>query len=79
MPPLRSIPAAKPVKTERTHEENQERFVSFSATASKLASNVLSELTSLPLVAVTAVSKPESSQPAVLPRSTRDAQADLSV
>ncbi|KAH0291274.1 hypothetical protein M436DRAFT_56418 [Aureobasidium namibiae CBS 147.97] len=25
MPPLRSIPAAKPVKTERTHEENQER------------------------------------------------------
>jgi hypothetical protein len=27
MPPLRSIPAAKPVKTERTHEENQERFV----------------------------------------------------
>lgn len=27
MPPLRTIPAAKPVKTERTHEENQERFV----------------------------------------------------
>ncbi|TIA45763.1 hypothetical protein D6C79_05480 [Aureobasidium pullulans] len=25
MPPLRTIPAAKPVKTERTHEENQER------------------------------------------------------
>ncbi|KAG9542001.1 hypothetical protein KCU79_g18282, partial [Aureobasidium melanogenum] len=25
MPPLRSVPAAKPVKTERTHEENQER------------------------------------------------------
>lgn len=31
MPPLRSIPAAKPVKTERTHEENQERFVMPSA------------------------------------------------
>ncbi|GAB7356160.1 hypothetical protein MBLNU459_g6752t1 [Dothideomycetes sp. NU459] len=25
MPPMRTMPAAKPVKTERTHEENQER------------------------------------------------------
>ncbi|KAF1352339.1 hypothetical protein BDV97DRAFT_397371 [Delphinella strobiligena] len=25
MPPLRNLPAAKPLKTERTHEENQER------------------------------------------------------
>jgi hypothetical protein len=27
MPPIRSMPAAKPVKTERSHEENQERSV----------------------------------------------------
>jgi len=27
MPPIRSMPAAKPVKTERSHEENQERYV----------------------------------------------------
>lgn len=28
MPPVRTVAAAKPVKTERTHEENQERYVS---------------------------------------------------
>lgn len=27
MPPTRTIPPAKAVKTERTHEENQERYV----------------------------------------------------
>ena len=27
MPPVRTLAAAKPIKTERTHEENQERFV----------------------------------------------------
>lgn len=27
MPPIRTIPPAKAVKTERTHEENQERSV----------------------------------------------------
>jgi len=26
MPPFRSMSAIKPVKTERTHEENQERY-----------------------------------------------------
>jgi hypothetical protein len=26
MPAIRSTPAAKPVKTERSHEENQERY-----------------------------------------------------
>lgn len=26
MPPTRTIPPAKAVKTERTHEENQERY-----------------------------------------------------
>lgn len=27
MPPLRTAPVVKPIKTERTHEENQERYV----------------------------------------------------
>jgi len=27
MPPIRSLPLTKPIKTERTHEENQERYV----------------------------------------------------
>ena len=46
---------------------------------SRLDPNAFLELILLPLVAVTAVSRPESSQPAALPRSTRDAQADLFV
>lgn len=36
MPPTRTIPPAKAVKTERTHEENQERYVFCSDSFAKL-------------------------------------------
>lgn len=31
MPPIRNVPLSKPVKIERTHEENQERYVGLGA------------------------------------------------
>lgn len=76
MPPLRSIPAAKPVKTERTHEENQERFVPPFFCVQEVAINMTSGHISLLHAAVTVVSRLESSLLVVLLRSTRDAQED---
>lgn len=76
MPPLRSIPAAKPVKTERTHEENQERFVPPVICVQELDINKLSGHISLLLAVVTVVSRLESSLLVVPLRFTRDAQED---
>jgi hypothetical protein len=39
MPPIRSSPAAKPVKTERSHEENQERYVATLLTHGHVGAN----------------------------------------
>jgi hypothetical protein len=67
-------PSRRSVLTKRTR-----RGLFYRLPTPRLHTNAFLELTSLPLVAVTVVSKPESSLPAVLPKSTRDAQADLSV
>lgn len=74
----RTFTAARPVKTERTHEENQERlvipapallFVFASSSAPMLMLNAV--LILRPRAAVIAVSRLALSLPVELPRSTR--------
>ena len=73
MPPQRTIPAAKPVKTERTHEENQERSVFFECILeehSRLTMHL--ELTLPHLEEVTEASRRESNPLDERPRFTND-------
>ena len=73
MPPQRTIPAAKPVKTERTHEENQERFVSFECIFEDYPRLTIQiELTLPHLEEVTEASRRESNPLDERPRFTND-------
>lgn len=75
MPPTRTIPPAKAIKTERTHEENQERCVSCIESPRMLANSVSEHISPLH-GEVTAASKPESSQPDEHPRFINDGRVD---
>ena len=66
----------KPMKTERTHEENQERLVHCQCHAQTAQLNFLVHI-SLPHEETIAVSKPESSLPDVRQKYTNDERDDL--
>ena len=72
MPPQRTIPPAKAVKTERTHEENQERYGIISFIVCETSSNLdIVPISQLP-GEVIGVWRRGSSLQDELPRSTSD-------
>ena len=79
MPPQRTIPPAKAIKTERTHEENQERCVFSLCTLSPTAANSSPVLISLPHDEATEVSRPELNLLVAHQRSTRSVLVGLYV
>jgi len=73
MPPIRSITsAAKPVKTERTHEENQERYVVSHFYLTSTSLTFIVEHTLQPLAEVTVAWKLASSLHAELLKFTSE-------
>ena len=74
MPPVRTLTAAKPIKTERTHEENQERYVAAFEWPACFSNVLGTERTLLHLDAAIEVSKLVSNPPGVLPKYTRGEQ-----
>lgn len=75
MPPIRTMPIAKPIRTERTHEENQERFVP-SLPYLNAPAHLPTEPTLLHRDEATEVWKRASNPLDEHPRSTRSAPVD---
>jgi len=73
MPPTRTFPPAKAIRTGRTHEENQERSV-FLVAILLPVTDLRAELTLQPREELTEVSRPESSRRGARLRSTNAEQ-----
>lgn len=81
MPPIRTMPVVKPVRTERTHEENQERYSDAHQTTryGDDADHHLTGPTSQLRDEAIAASRLASNLLGALPKSTRSALAALFV